>query len=237
MHVQTDKKRLELKCLNFDHDLCVHTRTSRRMVNSREMQAKCALRTSQNSREKKVCFADLVGLKLVFVKNITPASSEESICEACGEVQDSLDINGNILPKRRIIKSLAPCFVAPSRKDGFLERVHSQNVCLENIACENFIVAGLIRVENLSYFKEVAVRFTLDEWETFRDIRADYMSSCSDGKTDKFSFRIMVPIDFEVNRFMQFAIRYLVSNQEFWDNNSWNNYHVKCIEYSFASDL
>ena len=113
-------------------------------------------------------------------------------------------------------KCLLPCFVAPSRIDGFMRRLHAQNVCLENITCEKFVVSGLIRVTNLSYRKEVTVRFTLDGWETYRDIWADYMSSCSDGKNDKFTFRITVPFDFEVNRHMEFAIRYRVLNQEFW---------------------
>ena len=98
------------------------------------------------------------------------------------------------------------------------------------IACEKFVVSGLIRVTNLSYRKEVTVRFTLDGWETYRDIWADYMSSCSDGKADKFTYRITVPFDFEVNRHMEFAIRYRVLNREFWDNNDRKNYHVQCLE-------
>lgn len=198
-----------------------------------DVQAKGSMPTSPNSRAKKVCFADFVGLKLEFVKAITPCSSEDNLCDLCGVVEawknPRYDINGNLLRKRRM-RCLLPCFVAPSRMDGFVERVHGQNVCLENIACENFVVTGLIRVKNLSYAKEVTVRFTLDSWDSYRDVWGDYMSSCSDGKTDKFSFRITVPLDLEVNRHMQFAIRYRVSNQEFWDNNNRQNYHVQCVE-------
>ncbi|KAJ7374728.1 Protein phosphatase 1 regulatory subunit 3E [Desmophyllum pertusum] len=111
-----------------------------------------------------------------------------------------------------------------------MKRVYSQNVCLENIACQNLVVTGLIRVANFSYIKEVTVRFTLDGWSTYRDIWADYMSSCSDGKTDKFSFRIAVSPEFEVNGYMEFAICYHASSQEFWDNNDRINYHVQCLE-------
>ena len=192
--------------------------------------------TQQNSTvptsPKKVCFADLVGLKLEFVKTITPCSSEDNLCDlrnVAGARKDCSDINGNI-PRVERKKCLLPCFVAPSRIDGFMRRLYSQNVCLENVACEKFVVSGLIRVTNLCYRKEVTVRFTLDGWETYRDIWADYMSSCSDGKTDKFTFRITVPFDFEVNRHMQFAICYRVLNQEFWDNNDGKNYHVQCLE-------
>ena len=185
--------------------------------------------TSPTSATKKVCFADLVGLKLEFVKIITPSSSEDNLCSIVGATKNHYDINGN-LPRRRV-RGLFPCFVRPAlQTDSFMKRVYSQNVCLENIACENFVVTGLIRVANLSFIKEVTVRFTFNSWATHRDIWADYMSSCSDGKTDKFSFRVTVPHDFEKNRHMEFAIRYRVSDQEFWDNNDRKNYHIQCLE-------
>lgn len=187
--------------------------------------------TSPTSATKKVCFADLVGLKLEFVKIITPSSSEDNLCSVVGARKNHCDINGN-LPRRRV-KGLFPCFVRPAlQTDSFMKRVYSQNVCLENIACENFVVTGLIRVTNLSFIKEVTVRFTFNGWATYRDIWADYMSSCSDGKTDKFSFRVTVPHDFEKNQHMEFAIRYRVSDQEFWDNNDRKNYHIQCLEVS-----
>ena len=180
---------------------------------------------------KKVSFADLVGLKLEFVKTITPCNSEDNLCQ-CAVVdpwKNHCDTARNL--PRRSVKCLLPCFVHPSESTGsFMKRVYRQNVCLENIVCKNFVVTGIIRVTNFSYSKEVTVRFTLNGWETCRDIWADYMSTCSDGKTDKFSFRITIPHDFEVNQYMEFAIRYRVLNQEFWDNNNRSNYHVQCLE-------
>lgn len=190
-------------------------------------------RTISASATKKVRFADLVVHQLEFVKNITPnitpCSSEDNLCAAFSAWKIHCDINGNLL--RRPVKYLCPCFVAPSREvDSFLKRVYSQNVCLENIMCENFVVTGLIRVTNLSFIKKVTARYTLDSWATYQDVWADYMSTCSDGKTDKFSFRIALPYDLEANRHMQFAICYRVLNHEFWDNNNRINYHVRCVE-------
>ncbi|XP_078344146.1 glycogen-binding subunit 76A-like [Oculina patagonica] len=185
--------------------------------------------TSPPSRVKRVSFADLVGLKLEFVKTITPCSSEDNLSSVVDSWKDHYDTFGN-LPERRV-KCLLPCFIHPLEStDHFMKRVYSQNVCLENIVCKNFVVTGLIRVSNLSYRKEVTVRYTLDGWKTCRDIWADYMSTCSDGKTENFSFRITVPHDFEVNQYIEFAIRFRVWNQEFWDNNNRNNYHVQCLE-------
>ena len=185
--------------------------------------------SSTTAGVKKVSFADLVGLKLEFVRTITPSSSEDNLCTVDGAWKPHCD-NTEHSPRKRV-KCLYPCFVQPSEKtDSFMKRVYSQNVCLEYIACNNLVITGLIRVTNLSYMKEVTVRFTLNGWQTYRDIWADFMSTCSDGKTEQFSFRISLPHDFEENRHMEFAIRYRVSNQEFWDNNNRNNYHVRCLE-------
>lgn len=187
--------------------------------------------TLTGSATKRVSFADLVGLKLEFVKTITPCSSEENLI-ALGARKNNRDVNGNVTRRQRSkYRYLCPCFVAPSLAEcSFMERVFSQNVSLENIACDNFVVAGLIRVTNLCYTKEVSVRFTVDGWTSYKDIWADYLSSCSDGNTDKFTFRITIPFDFEANQRMEFAIRYRTLNQEFWDNNYGNNYHIQFIE-------
>lgn len=194
-------------------------------------QAKSSEPTLTGSATKRVSFADLVGLKLEFVKTITPCSSEENL-NAMGAWKKHCDINGNVTRRQPSkYRYLCPCFVAPSRAEcSFMERVFSQNVSLENIACDNFVVAGLIRVTNLCYTKEVCVRFTKDGWASSKDVWADYLSSCLDGKTDKFTFRITVPFDFEANQCVEFAIRYRASNQEFWDNNYGNNYHIQCVD-------
>ena len=181
------------------------------------------------SRVKRVSFADLVGLKLEFVRTITPSSSEDNLCSLDDALRQT-NCDDTEAPRKRV-QFLYPCFIQPSEStDIFMKRVYSQNVCLEYIVCNNLVITGLVRVTNLSYKKEVTVRFTLNGWETYRDIWADFMSTCSGGRTEKFSFRISVPHDFEVNRHMEFAIRYRVSDKEFWDNNNRHNYHVRCLE-------
>ena len=185
--------------------------------------------TCTTSRVKRVSFADLVGLKLEFVRTITPSSSEENL-RTLDDALWNTNCDNTKAPSKRV-KCLYPCFVQPSESTNtFMRRVYSQNVCLEYIVCNNLVITGLVRVTNLSYMKEVTVRFTLNGWETYQDIWADFMSTSSDGRTETFSFRISVPHDFEVNRHMEFAIRYCVSDKEFWDNNNHNNYHVQCSE-------
>ena len=185
--------------------------------------------TCTTSKVKRVSFADLVGLKLEIVRTITPSSSEDNLC-TLDDAPWNTNCDDTKTPSKRV-KCLYPCFVQPSESTNtFMKGVYSQNVCLEYIVCNNLVITGLIRVTNLSYMKEVTVRFTLNEWETYRDIWADFMSTCSDGRTETFSFRISVPHDFELNRHVEFAIRYRVPDKEFWDNNNNNNYHVRCSE-------
>ena len=78
----------------------------------------------------------------------------------------------------------------------------------------------------------MTIRFTLDDWISFRDVWADYLSTNVDGKTEQFSFRITVPVHFEDDLKIEFAIRYRVAEQEFWDNNFGGNYQVQCLEIS-----
>ena len=112
--------------------------------------------TLTGSATKRVSFADLVGLKLEFVKTITPCSSEENLI-ALGTRKNNRDVNGNVTRRQRSkYRYLCPCFVAPSRAEcSFMERVFSQNVSLENIACDNFVVAGLIRGRLIKTFGQI----------------------------------------------------------------------------------
>ena len=185
--------------------------------------------TPKKSIKKKVSFADTAGFTLENVKTIPPYS-EEDICDIMtgDNILNDNNCGLHIQTSRWTMNYLSPSFVEPCKADSFIERVYRQNVCLESVSCHDLVVTGVIRVTNIGYAKEVTVRFTLDEWRSFRDVWADYLSSTLDGKTEQFSFRIAVPVDFEVELEIEFAIRYCVSEQEFWDNNFDRNYHIQC---------
>lgn len=181
--------------------------------------------------KKRVSFADAAGFTLEFVKTIPPHACEDNVTILNG---NAWNVNSNCTrnlpspqPRR---KCLAPCFTEPRKTSSFFERVYSQNVCLESISCDDLVVSGSIRVTNICFAKEVTVRFTLDDWRTYRDIWADYFSSSVDGKTDKFWFRMTIPADFVVDLEVEFAIHYCVDGQEFWDNNFNRNYRIQYIE-------
>ena len=190
--------------------------------------------TSMSKIKKRVSFADAAGFTLEFVKLIPPHNGEDYVNIYTSDLWNvnntySQSLRPSSRPKER---NLSPSFTEPYKTNSFFERVYSQNVCLESIVCQYFVVTGSIRVNNIGFTKEVTVRFTLDNWKSYRDIWADYFSSSMDGKTDKFWFRIAVPVNSPVDLEMKFAIRYCIGGQEFWDNNLDRDYKIRCIESS-----
>ena len=169
-------------------------------------------------KKKRVTFADLFGRSLVNVVEISPRNSLTDICFP----QDHKAPAKPIATHRRYLTCL---FEQPVDKDDFLERVTRQYICLESVVCDKAII-GFVRVLNIAYKKEVVVRYTGDGWKTFREESAEHLSISSDGTMDTFFFRIpLLSFLKEVNN-VEFAIRYNVRGNVYWDNNAFKNYSV-----------
>ncbi|KAI0648411.1 putative phosphatase regulatory subunit-domain-containing protein [Trametes meyenii] len=87
---------------------------------------------------------------------------------------------------------------------------------------------GTVRVKNLAFEKWVAVRFTVDAWQTTSEVTARYSESLEGGVFDRFAFSIrlgdmLARIE---EKTMFFALRYNVSGREIWDNNDTQNYKI-----------
>ena len=177
--------------------------------------------------KKKVRFADLNGLQLVFVKTITPCSSREDLTQdGCSSGKAQLRRQHG---RHCLSKYLVSQFTPPVYKDDFFERLKNQKVCLESVDASSSMVTGIVAVENMAFQKEVRVRYTLNAWGSFQDIWADYVPFSRSGDIDKFCFRLVLPFDLEVGRQIEFAIRYRVDDKEFWDNNFGKNYVIEVL--------
>ena len=110
-------------------------------------------------------------------------------------------------------------FTQPSLEPDFFERVKKESVVLESIREEPRSLHGIVRVSNLSYCKDVTIRWTHDGWRTSHDTSAVFCSN--DGNTDRFAFELPINGDD-----VSFAIRYKVESGEHWDNNRGANYTV-----------
>lgn len=75
-----------------------------------------------------------------------------------------------------------------------------------------------IFVQNLGYEKTVGVRYTTDNWATYKDVDATYDYSTS--SHDVFS----IP---SIPSGADFAVYYTINGTTYWDNNYGENYHTE----------
>lgn len=106
----------------------------------------------------------------------------------------------------------------------YMEAIH--------LSSEGSMLVGQILVKNIAYHKNVAVRFTFDNWHTisetkaFHETRFNDETNPKDPTYDRFTFHIKLRDFINDSSTFYFCVRYNVANQEFWDNNSGNNYRV-----------
>lgn len=122
----------------------------------------------------------------------------------------------------------------------FYRKLSEINVCLENIVVDsNMQLVGTIKAKSIGFRKAVTVRCTFDSWMSFCDIEArrqqNDLSSC---QYDTYEFNFWAPNSLKpvTPSPLQFAIRYHVDDQEFWDNNGGQNYTVDVVTVT-ADDM
>ena len=122
------------------------------------------------------------------------------------------------------------CFPQPCASPRFVQRVRDAKVVLENcvVSDTDLMLSGTVRVANISFHKNVVVRYTVNHWATFTDVYASYVHNSNDGATDRFSFTLNIPPYFAEGSKLQFAIMYKANGQEFWDSNNGANYIIEC---------
>ncbi|XP_065570777.1 glycogen-binding subunit 76A-like [Artemia franciscana] len=184
-------------------------------------------------QKKIVRFADAMGLDLADVRHFLdgipniPKSAFQDLDIKLDASEEDLNVENVKVGDEP--QKLNANFATPGALPDFIDKVKNRNVCLETAVIEkSFLIKGIIRVLNKGYYKSVVVRYTTNEWKTFRDNVAEYVPNSCDGLTDKFEFSIPVPQMKAGDRIL-FAICYRVSGQEFWDNNCNFNYSFTCV--------
>ena len=143
----------------------------------------------------------------------------------------------------------------PSPNPPTHQNIHLESVTLHQPATPSSPLAptaphltGTILVRNIAYEKHVTVRFTLDDWQTTSEVRAEHIVSVLSlpwevGKTktlgnavagattpptwDRFAFTIRLAYKLQ-DRTLYFVGRYSTGDGggEWWDNNSGRDYKV-----------
>ncbi|KAL8292894.1 hypothetical protein RQP46_000588 [Phenoliferia psychrophenolica] len=105
-----------------------------------------------------------------------------------------------------------------------------QDVYLETLEMhpDGKSLRGVVRVKNLAFQKWVAVRFTLDHWQTVSEVSAEHLESMGP-MSDRFVFSIRLQdlLARIEDKTMYIALRYTVGDREIWDNNGGGNYRVE----------
>jgi Carbohydrate/starch-binding module (family 21) len=102
------------------------------------------------------------------------------------------------------------------------------DVRLEKITLENAALVGQVLVRNISFAKWVAVRFTLDAWQTTSEVAARHLASLRGHSFDRFEFRVrlgdyMNGIEFKK---LVLCVRFTAEGRDMWDSNAGRNYEV-----------
>lgn len=107
---------------------------------------------------------------------------------------------------------------------------HDQDAYVETleIGKDGKSIRGIVRVRNLAFEKWVAVRFTLDHWQTVSEVSAEHLESMG-ANSDRFVFSIRLQdlLSRIEEKTMFIAIRFTAGGREIWDNNDGQNYRVE----------
>uniref|UniRef100_W5LTQ0 Protein phosphatase 1 regulatory subunit 3E n=1 Tax=Astyanax mexicanus TaxID=7994 RepID=W5LTQ0_ASTMX len=187
-------------------------------------------RSRSPTSQKKVRFADSLGLELISVKHFDDADEPEIPERVTDRFRKARAMHLNTLGVPGASAQsvfMEVLFSNPCASPSFMQRVRDLRVSLERVDADEFCLSGLVRVLNMAFEKSVTLRYTINNWATFVDAPASYVPESSDGITDKFCFKIVTPMFLEAGGTLQFAVKYRVDGQEFWDNNGGSNYRVK----------
>ncbi|XP_034044889.1 protein phosphatase 1 regulatory subunit 3E [Thalassophryne amazonica] len=188
-------------------------------------------RSRSPTSQKKVRFADSLGLELISVKHFDDTDEPEVPQRILAKLPkgpmhlNHLDTKFPRAPTQSVFMELQ--FTNPGTLPGFEQKVREVRVMLESVQADEFSLSGFVRVLNLAFEKSVSLRYSLNNWITFMDSLASYVPNSSDGVTDKFCFKIVMPTFLDSGGTLQFAIKYCVDGHEFWDNNQGHNYKVR----------
>ncbi|XP_014279253.1 glycogen-binding subunit 76A isoform X2 [Halyomorpha halys] len=190
-----------------------------------------SLKSARTSGQKKIVrFADVLGLDLADVH--TFLDEVPRIPKSAFKDLKNIDANPVESPKEtRPDRTLVPLFLQPGGQQHFVDRLTKSKVCLENAYATTTLglkIRGTVKVVNLDYHKQVAVRYSGDKWRSFTEIQASYVDTSHDGFSDRFGFTIPI-FALDLGQRLEFAIKYQVLGEDHWDNNGGANYSFQCV--------
>ncbi|NXN19531.1 PPR3D phosphatase, partial [Indicator maculatus] len=185
------------------------------------------------SRMNRVRFADALGLELTEVKVFQSGEDPSIPLHVLSRLSINSDLWYSSLYLEFTMQCLVPDFQQPADCVDFSSRLQEQQVCLERVTSSDLGISGTIHVHNIAFEKRVSVRYTFNQWKSLRELCAQWHSSIPEkngqNQVDVFTFFLPVPpFLLQLCSVVQFAARYQVNGQEYWDNNRGKNYSLTC---------
>lgn len=181
-------------------------------------------------RQQRVRFADALGLELAQVRVFHAGDDPAVPLHVLSRLALDADLCCSSQELEFTLQCLVPDFAPPVEAAGFAERLARQLVCLERVTCSDLGVSGTVRVRNVAFEKQVAVRYTFSGWRSAHEAAARWRSSAgAGGAEDVFAFGFPVPpFLLALGSRVHFALRYRVGGAEYWDNNHGQDYSLTC---------
>lgn len=184
--------------------------------------------TSPTKLKKKVVFADDKGMSLTHVRVMTEPSNVPPLWSVkfLAEVTQGKTAEAVAQKEQWEVTFPQPAsdYVAIRKKLDELK------VSLENVIVKDGEeqIIGTVKVQNLSFQKEVFVRSSCDNWKTHEDSFCNYVpNNIAAGLTyvvfDTFSFKINLT---PKSRRLEFCVCFKCDGKEYWDSNKGCNYVV-----------
>ncbi|KAG2178705.1 hypothetical protein INT44_001858 [Umbelopsis vinacea] len=168
--------------------------------------------------------ADLEHVRL-FLKAQTPTAVHGDPPELEEDEEDD-DEDGIIIKSKRLEIKCSNWPVPSSPLELLAKMVSMESIKLGQ---DQKSLVGSCRVSNISFHKQVLVRYSFNYWQDTHEIEASYREPCASGDAsnsalDRFMFNI--PIVPTTNQTLFVCVKYTVNGREFWDNNEGHNYQV-----------
>ncbi|KIH54069.1 putative phosphatase regulatory subunit [Ancylostoma duodenale] len=85
------------------------------------------------------------------------------------------------------------------------QRAHDDFVCLAKLRAQGRTIVGQINVANIAFTKEVAIRYTTNDWASYDEVAASYGHNVfGANNVDAFVFSLMLPTDMKVSEVIVF---------------------------------
>ncbi|KAL1489983.1 hypothetical protein ABEB36_013903 [Hypothenemus hampei] len=189
----------------------------------------CEDPASPTKLKKKVVFADDKGMSLTHIRFMTEPSNVPPLWS----MKFLAEVTRGCTAEAEIAQELWEITFPQPASDyvTFRRKLDEIKVSLENVIIKEAEeqVVGTVKVQNLSFHKEVFVRSSCNDWKTYEDAFCNYVPTnlSINNSTyvvfDTFSFKFNLS---PKSRKLEFCVCFKCDGKEYWDNNNGKNYVI-----------